>query len=606
MWPPAQHSQPPRLPPGGFSLPSTHPAAPLGGHPPLGGSALPLPPLGSTPPWPAAQTPLQFAHGGAIQWLYQLPRQAPPVAPPPVAPAPQALPGCPYAIDAIDYAIAVPPPTPSTGASDFVEVRFKLLAIRERMEQLGLLDSATVAYSVKSKAELPRDLDDSDREEGGRGGDSVAGPKLEELSTVERLVRDAHLVSPKAAKLIAVSPEAKRTPPTALTALLSPSSKSLVSPGAKSLQTPNMKSLLTPGTKSPGGSGQGGRGAPPPSPPAGAAAGAFLLQLVKETDTPPKSGAEMGQDLLMKLQGKSATKAADTLGKKSAGSLLLESIQARKGTEDIDDGDDCILEAQRYMDRKWYVKVRGEWIVCTGKYYCIICGVSFDDLQEHLESDDHFHNRKLWEAANSRDQATSTEGKKEQEKHIASTTKTEVKEASRTAVAATSERAPEETQARAIAERYPDPLEEWLAWVPVDQGDPNGERRLRCLLCSKWTSGPAHSAAGGTGPGAEEHAKNVEKYVQTRSTWYVENVVSTKKRWSTALKPPSFEPTIPQATLPSASVAAALPAPASPAPRGPLPPPWQAAWSQEHWHFYYWNTATGAVQWAPPEMPNSR
>lgn len=394
----------------------------------------------------------------------------------------------------------------------------------------------------------------------------------------------AHLSSPQAKRSPPTANSSHQTPPLALSALLSPSSKS---PGVLP-SSPNRA--------------------------AGAAAGAFLLQLVKETDSPPKDGAELGANLLQRLQGKPASKKPGATPEgKSAGSLLLESIQAGKqegtltppskqGTSD--NGDDCILEAQMHTDGKRYVKAEGEWLVASGRYYCVFCKVFGNTLDEHLTSAHHAHNRKLHAAAGAADEA------KQAQKTLWQALSTNAEEEGDRGPppALCAPCAPcgeDQPSAPDLAERYPDPAEEWLAWVPIKEGEHGGERKLRCLLCSKWASGADHSGTGGS----QEHLKNVAKYVHTQSQWYAD-VISQKRKWSTSPRPagspaPSADQGI--AAVAAACLMQAPPAPA-PAPLASLAAtPWQSAWSQEHQRHYYWNMATGMVQWDPPPLlPSSR
>lgn len=133
-----------------------------------------------------------------------------------------------------------------------------------------------------------------------------------------------------------------------------------------------------------------------------------------------------------------------------------------------------------------------------------------------------------------------------------------------------------------LKERYPDPPEEWLAWVPADERDPDQKRWLRCLLCEKWVNGGcAHSEKGGS----KEHQQRMETYYWTRSDWYLKNVVPLRKKWST--------------NTGVAGLGAAAHSPCMETPPQP-PHPWQIAWSEEHKAFYYWNTSTNTVQWNPP------
>ena len=42
-----------------------------------------------------------------------------------------------------------------------------------------------------------------------------------------------------------------------------------------------------------------------------------------------------------------------------------------------------------------------------------------------------------------------------------------------------------------MASNYPAPAERWLAWVPFEEWG-RGQRRLRCLLCSRYVDYPGY------------------------------------------------------------------------------------------------------------------
>lgn len=270
-----------------------------------------------------------------------------------------------------------------------------------------------------------------------------------------------------------------------------------------------------------------------------------------------------------------------------------------------------------HTDGKRYVKAEGEWLVASGKYYCIFCKVFGNTLDEHLKSAHHANNRKLHAADGAADEAWlvttpnarrldadasgcaapcgATSQAKQAQKTLWQALSAKDQEVARGPAAAPLAPCGEDRPpAPSLAERYPDPAEEWLAWVPIKEGESSGERRLRCLLCSKWASGTEHSAAGGS----QEHLRNIAKYVHTQSQWYAD-VISQKKKWSTSPRPTAA---VTAACLVQAPLAPALAPLASPAAS-----PWQSAWSQEHQRHYYWNAATGMVQWDPPPLlPGSR
>lgn len=146
---------------------------------------------------------------------------------------------------------------------------------------------------------------------------------------------------------------------------------------------------------------------PVSSSPAGAAVGAFLLQLIKDkrdvAAITAHQGAEAGAVLLQHLKGGSKASGVETKGDSTAGAVLLNQLRQQKqqnvdkwwlslddiGEAPVADESDGIIEARLHTDGHPYVWVDGQWIEAPGKYYCWYCGVFGNNLEVHFSSEQH-------------------------------------------------------------------------------------------------------------------------------------------------------------------------------------------------------------------------
>jgi len=139
----------------------------------------------------------------------------------------------------------------------------------------------------------------------------------------------------------------------------------------------------------------------------GAAAGATLLQLLKErpdaaAEFAAKNGAEAGAALLQQL--KAGQPSSSPKGNAEAGAALLRQVrQPQNGKKwwhalSEDRGvcrpvttreSDGIIEAHMHTDGNPYVWVDGEWIRALGRFYCWHCGVFGNKIEDHLSSEEH-------------------------------------------------------------------------------------------------------------------------------------------------------------------------------------------------------------------------
>jgi hypothetical protein len=166
-------------------------------------------------------------------------------------------------------------------------------------------------------------------------------------------------------------------------------------------------------------------GSSPPT--AGAAAGAALLQLLKERPDAAaafaaKNGAEAGAALLQQLKaGQPSSLDGNAIAPKGdaeAGAALLRQVrQPQNGkkwwhalSEDhgargsvITRESDGIIEAHMHTDGNPYVWVDGEWIRALGRFYCVHCGVFGNNIEDHLSSEEHKANCRVASRNNSVD-----------------------------------------------------------------------------------------------------------------------------------------------------------------------------------------------------------
>ncbi|CAE7234410.1 unnamed protein product [Symbiodinium sp. CCMP2592] len=104
---------------------------------------------------------------------------------------------------------------------------------------------------------------------------------------------------------------------------------------------------------------------------------------------------------------------------------------------------------------------------------------------------------------------------------------------------------------------YAPPELEYLAWVPCDENDPNSERWMKCLLCSKWVQDDvAHSGIPAHPAGSKEHQKNLRNY-----EWYRPTVLQQRQKYH------------PVGGDPRAAAKAPAKAPPPPPPKHPTPRP---------------------------------
>jgi len=138
---------------------------------------------------------------------------------------------------------------------------------------------------------------------------------------------------------------------------------------------------------------------------------------------------------------------------------------------------------------------------------------------------------------------------------------------------------------------YPEPELPYVAYVPCEESNPNGERWLKCLLCSKWINDDvSHSGTAEAPHGSKEHQKNLRNYTPG-DPWYEEHVTRERLRWHP-----------PQRGQPSQPAPAGQPASAA---QGDLPAGWEAA-RDPTGKMYYFNRNLGKTQWerpAPAEVP---
>lgn len=328
---------------------------------------------------------------------------------------------------------------------------------------------------------------------------------------------------------------------------------------------------------------------------------------------------------------------------------------------------DGILEAQENEDGKWYVKVSEDddgWVECKGQYYCPHCNKHLTDasLQGHLESNDHTR-RMGWLKGNwGGNGAAPAQGAQATAGGGASGSASNGASGGAWAAPFPANNRPHwshESWAepvgdgswrctlcnrclddwhvdsephkkrleeflwtkKPLAERYPDPPEEFIAWVPHNETYPD-ERGLRCLLCSKWVQDLTSHALRG---GSQEHQKHLRNHYEVKSAWYRQEVVPLKKKWSVGGRaaPPYAAESACSPKAPAGDAAAqaceaptsgsATPAPAQAARWARAPdsqesrlagpstePPWQAVWDQGGGKYYYWNTETNEVTWEEP------
>jgi len=148
---------------------------------------------------------------------------------------------------------------------------------------------------------------------------------------------------------------------------------------------------------------------------------------------------------------------------------------------------------------------------------------------------------------------------------------------------------------------YEDPPEEFLVWMLADEAEPNGEKWLRCLMCSKWVNdAESHSATGGS----KEHVRNLLLHYNARSEWYIKNVLPQKQLHgrecmnAPRVKQPAAVP-VREAKTPEPNNFAGSTVPQAKSPQAP--PPWQCVYSNDHNRYYYWNRYTGESCWNHPE-----
>jgi len=290
---------------------------------------------------------------------------------------------------------------------------------------------------------------------------------------------------------------------------------------------------------------------------------------------------------------------------------------------------DGLLQAEEHRDGKWYVQVNHELVEVQGAYFCPHC---FRDLREsclqaHLESAEHKKNMN-WKPAplpqdygyyssmngNSAGGAYSDDqewynwdpsepwverdsdgywrcvpcGKMIDQRHLATPMhKRKVEDFMYTL--------------RPVEERYPDPPEEFLAWVPVDEAQQGGERWLKCILCQKWVN---DEWSHGILHGSKEHVKNMENHFHPRSEWYLQNVPPLKRLYSTGKRAAHWMST--SAGAQSLRALEASPQKVCQPPPPKVCPPWQVVWSEADCRYYFWNEETKAVQWEIPSASQGK
>ncbi|CAE7581793.1 unnamed protein product [Symbiodinium natans] len=111
---------------------------------------------------------------------------------------------------------------------------------------------------------------------------------------------------------------------------------------------------------------------------------------------------------------------------------------------------------------------------------------------------------------------------------------------------------------------YAPPALEYLAWVPCDDNDPNSERWMKCLLCSKWVQDEtSHSGTPSKPEGSKEHQKNLRNY-----DWYKATVVQQRQKYHPVGAVSKAGPKAPAKVPPPPPPTDARPKP-TPAPWGP-------------------------------------
>lgn len=300
---------------------------------------------------------------------------------------------------------------------------------------------------------------------------------------------------------------------------------------------------------------------------------------------------------------------------------------------------DGILEAVPGEDDNWWVELPdGEWKAVQGEYYCPHCQKHLNSLtlQAHIDSKEH--EKKMWWVKNASGQTPSAP------KAAAAAPGPpvycpEVPSAAPQALESWQEldqwgwtrclacnkvidenHLQTDSHIRRVAEwmgrpppgsamEYEDPPEEFKAWVPSDENNPNSEKWLKCLLCNKYVN---DEYSHGSSSGSKDHEKNLRNhYGPPRSHWYVQTVLPQKERWSK-----NFRGSAPSVRVNGAAASSAAPAAQggyakaaasavpTPAARAQAPnsaaSQWKEEWDPQQKANYYWNTETREVTWTCP------
>eukprot|EP00930_Biecheleria_cincta_P042146 TRINITY_DN28999_c0_g1_i1.p1 TRINITY_DN28999_c0_g1~~TRINITY_DN28999_c0_g1_i1.p1 ORF type:complete len:458 (-),score=107.80 TRINITY_DN28999_c0_g1_i1:106-1437(-) len=292
-----------------------------------------------------------------------------------------------------------------------------------------------------------------------------------------------------------------------------------------------------------------------------------------------------------------------------------------------------ILEAWEYPDGSCWVQLPGDlWKETQGQYYCKLCEKHLNDssLEGHLDSKAHV-SKVAWEAhqtgaGGTGYAAASSSSATPWPASPAAPAKAPPTKAAGPVAGAWQAGTKEDWQElgadgmlrcipcgkvfddiHAATDAHQDRVRRWreqqelersgyappdlpyLAWVPWDASQPNGERQLKCLLCKKWCQDDSsHTGTKQNPAGSKEHRKYLA--YGPGDPWYETNVVQERLKYHPARASPSISsvarqpaparaapwasaapPTAPSAA-PCAKPAAAAP-PWSPSPPDQPPPP---------------------------------
>mmetsp|Transcript_101641 Transcript_101641/g.282892 ORF Transcript_101641/g.282892 Transcript_101641/m.282892 type:complete len:452 (+) Transcript_101641:74-1429(+) len=325
----------------------------------------------------------------------------------------------------------------------------------------------------------------------------------------------------------------------------------------------------------------------------------------------------------------------------------LESIIARATKEGI-------LRSEDWGDDRWWVKIGDMYKEVQGQFYCTMCDkhLCAGTLQAHLDSD--LHRRRL--AWNQPSEATSGAGTASAARPASAPGAPPPCTSSTSAASAPSTVPLEDWQemtadgflrcvpcGKVIDEHhlakddhvarlwrwraeekcrrcgYEAPELPYLAFVPWDGTNPDGERCLKCLLCNKWVQDESsHTGTFSAPAGAKDHQKNLRNY-GPGDPWYEANVVAERRRWhpsapaSPVAAANAVAPTYRSGGAAAAAATGATPAApapwakAAPAAAAPPPPPVQTrlkdGWEQAqvpNTNTQYSNRSTQKSSWEEP------